>query len=211
MKGGDLGYSAKDLRGFRMRRSFGGYGGYGGRRSSMMGGTYGASRFKSSQNYMLGYNHEGDGYGGGRGGGGRLFVYQSDLNLRRGAGVASVFSNIYSSVVPHLKSALSVGTKAANSTAGQALADKVKQRAMRAGLNVVSDALSGKNVVQSTQNELQKAQRSVKKNAARNVSTAFSDHAARAESKKRQGGSLAKSGKSLFTKRVKKDLFDDFV
>ena len=122
------------------------------------------SRFKSKQHYLRGY--------GGASGHAPLYIYQSELYHRRGAGIGSIFSNIYSSVIPFLKGAFKVGSKVAKSSAGRTIAKNVKKKAMRAGLNVVGDALQGKNVVQSTKREVKKAQSALKKDIVKRASAA---------------------------------------
>lgn len=92
-----------------------------------------------------------------------IFILQSELMQQdRGAGIASIFSNIYSSVVPIIKSALRIGKKAAQTRAGKKILSKTKKHAMQAGLNVVGDALQGKNIVESTKNELNRVKKSAK-------------------------------------------------
>jgi hypothetical protein len=81
----------------------------------------------------------------------------------RGRGIASIFGRIFSSVVPLVKGAFNIGSRAVKSDAGQALVKEVKKSATRAGLNVVSDALQGKNVLDSTKRELARATQSVGK------------------------------------------------
>ena len=126
------------------------------------------TRFTSQVRHMHGYRlqpinqHAND----------RLFIYSSQIQSQRGAGIGSIFSNIYSSVMPFIKSAFKVGAKAVKSKAGRALAKKAKKRAMKAGLNVVSDALQGKNVVQSTKRELNKAKKEVKRGISKSVNAA---------------------------------------
>jgi len=86
--------------------------------------------------------------------------------LIRGKGVGSVFTRIFSSVVPFIKGALKVGKKVGQSSVGRSLAREVKRSATEAGLNVVADALQGKNVVQSSKENLVKARNRVGKRLA---------------------------------------------
>ena len=82
-----------------------------------------------------------------------------------GSGLTGVLSRLYSSVMPRIR-----GTLAATARSGPApVAEGVKSAAMRAGLNVVSDALRGKNVVKSAEQELKKAQESVLQGIGRRI------------------------------------------
>lgn len=72
----------------------------------------------------------------------------------RGRGIASIFGRIFSSVVPLVKGALNIGKRVAKSDVGRSLAKEVKKSATQAGINVVSDALKGKNIIQSSKRAL---------------------------------------------------------
>lgn len=128
-----------------------------------------SGRFKSHSYYM-----RGSGWGSGASGlNNDLFIYQTQLyQQQRGGGIASIFSNLYSSVVPMIKGALKIGSKAASSRIGKTIIKKAKKRAMRAGLNVVSDALEGQNVLKSTKRELKRAGRDVLKQSGRTIANA---------------------------------------
>ena len=95
-----------------------------------------------------------------RGSGGELYpyVYSGDLSQLRGGGIGSIFSSIYSNVIPIVKKALGFGAKALRSNLSRGIIKDVKKTAMKAGLNVVNDTLQGKNVVKSTKKEIKKAQ-----------------------------------------------------
>lgn len=79
------------------------------------------------------------------------------LYVSRGAGIGSIFSSIYSSVVPLIRSVLKVGGKAARSQLGRAVLKDAKKTAMKAGINVVGDALQGKNVIRSSKSAIKNA------------------------------------------------------
>lgn len=87
--------------------------------------------------------------------------YPRDLTMQRGNGIGSIFSSLYNTVVPLVKSALGVGSRVAKSQIGKQVAKSVKKRAMKAGLNVVNDALQGENVLKATKREIKKAGGSV--------------------------------------------------
>jgi hypothetical protein len=111
-------------------------------------------------------------------------LYESDLYLmkgrggmyvrdpegrRRGAGVGSLFSSIFSSVVPFVKKALNLGKVAAKSSAAKQFTNELKRTATQAGLNVVADALQGKNVLQSSKREAVRAAQKMGQTASRQL------------------------------------------
>jgi hypothetical protein len=93
----------------------------------------------------------------GRGG---LYAADPDAYIR-GRGIASIFGRIFSSVVPFVKGALNIGSKVAKSEVGRSLGRELKRSATQAGLNVVSDALKGKNVIESSKKALAQASTNV--------------------------------------------------
>ena len=150
-----------------------------------------------------------------------LFIYQSQMQSMRGAGIGSIFSNIYSSVMPFIKSAFRIGSKAAKSKVGRSLAKKAKKKAMKAGLNVVSDALQGKNVINSTKRELNKAKQEVKKGISKRVNAAADaalhaalspDRSIKPSKLNRKRPYIATPGnlirRDIARKKKKKDIFD---
>lgn len=129
------------------------------------------------------------------GGGGR------GLPPERGAGIGSFFSALYSRVVPVVKSALRIGSKALKSPAAHAIKKEAKKTAMKAGLEIVGDALQGKNVVQSTKQNLKKAKnRMVKKvtKMAKNM-TSSEPSVGNLKLKKWSGGPKKRGGKIAAT------------
>lgn len=89
---------------------------------------------------------------------GRGGAYLADPDAYiRGRGIASLFGRIFSSVVPLVKGALNIGKKVAKSQVGRSLAKEVKRSATQAGINVVSDALKGKNILESSKKALAQA------------------------------------------------------
>ena len=80
---------------------------------------------------------------------------------RRGAGIGSIFSSLFSRLVPIVKTALGVGRRALASQAGQQIAKAAKRSAMQAGLSVVGDALRGDNVAESAKREIAKARKTM--------------------------------------------------
>ena len=86
-----------------------------------------------------------------------MLSYNNDLIHQRGRGIGSIFSSIYRTVMPLVKRAIGTGSKLLKSKAGQAVTKSVKKRAMKAGLNVVQDALHGENVIDSAKREIKSA------------------------------------------------------
>jgi hypothetical protein len=72
----------------------------------------------------------------------------------RGTGIASIFGRIFSTVVPFVRGALRLGSRAAKSKVGRSLAKEMKRSATQAGVSVVSDALKGKNIIDSSKKAL---------------------------------------------------------
>lgn len=86
-----------------------------------------------------------------------LYQYNADLSRQRGTGIGSIFSSLYNSVAPLVKTVLGLGARAARTGVGQQVAKSVKKNAMKAGLNVVQDALKGENVLRSTKRNIKQA------------------------------------------------------
>lgn len=97
----------------------------------------------------------------GRGRNDLLLAHRHEFERMRGAGVGSVFSSLFSSVIPIVKSAYRVGENAIKTPLGQKIAKTVKKQAVKAGINVVRDALRGENIFKSTKREVKSAKNSV--------------------------------------------------
>jgi hypothetical protein len=89
-------------------------------------------------------------------------IFPYDRYYNRGQGVGSLLSSLYSTMVPLVKSALRIGSKALNSPVGRAVKEAAKRTALEAGMNVVNAGLEGKNVLASAKQELSKARTSFK-------------------------------------------------
>jgi len=89
-----------------------------------------------------------------------------DLQEVRGAGIGSIFSSLYSSLVPIVKSALRLGKRAASSSVGRQLTKELKRSVSKAGLNVVADSLAGENILESSKREMKKATKELGRKAA---------------------------------------------
>ena len=168
-------------------------------------------------------------YGCNRYGGGNYYEdpYQA------GAGIGSVFSKLFSNVVPIVKSIFNVGKQAAATPLGQAVIRDAKKTAMQAGLNVVNDAMEGKNILQSTRDQVKGATRTMTEQLKRRAEMAMSNphisdniyksrsprrrsgppratatSAANLNRRRRRGGGGSKRKKKDGRKRRKIDMFD---
>jgi hypothetical protein len=108
-----------------------------------------AMRVFTSDRYLM------RGHGGG-------IIFDHDAHVR-GKGIASVFSQIYSSVLPYIKKALEPIKRIIKTPAAKKIKNEIKKSASKASLNVVSDALEGKNVIKASKRELVKAKDDLKK------------------------------------------------
>jgi len=84
-------------------------------------------------------------------------VHQSDVLLMRGSGIGSIFTNIFRGLIPFAKQIFSVGKKVAKSNTGQSLIKSAKNHAIKAGLDIATDALQGKNIKQAAKKSLKRA------------------------------------------------------
>lgn len=96
-----------------------------------------------------------------RGAGGQ-YLFDEDAFVR-GRGIGSIFKNIFTSVVPFVKGALGLGRKVAQSSVGREIGRELKKTATKAGLEVVGDALQGKNIAASANKALVRARNRVGK------------------------------------------------
>lgn len=97
-------------------------------------------------------------YGGGAGLGSIMPAYGAGAHYElRGAGIGSIFSNIFRGVVPIVKKVLGLGARAIKTPIGKSIVKEAKKTALEAGLNVMGDALQGKNVVKSAKQQAKKA------------------------------------------------------
>jgi len=123
----------------------------------------------------------------GRGGG----YYIDDSAYHRGGGIGSIFHSIFSTLVPFVKSAFRTGTKtvgkALRSDTGRALKRELKRHATSAALQVTSDALQGKNVLESSKKNVMR----VSKEMGKHVEDISRKHLSRPSRPKRKKISLA--------------------
>jgi len=129
-----------------------------------------------------------------------------DLAELRGAGIGSIFSSLFGSVVPFVKSALSVGKRAVKSSLGKKLTKELTRTVSQAGLNVVGDALSGENVLESSKRELAKATKKLGQKTAKVVSEHLNKPDASAKRTPAKG-TRAKMKKRQRKRSPRQDLF----
>ena len=125
--------------------------------------------------------------------------------MRRGAGIGSLFSSIFSSVVPFVKGALNLGAQAAKSSVAKKLKKDLKRTATQAGLNVVADALQGKNVLQSSKEQVAKAAKILGQRASKTVrNAAATKKPKKAKRPFGRGGGKSKKKKAKRTARTRR-------
>ena len=123
----------------------------------------------------------------------------NSLPVQRGTGIGQIFSSMYNSIVPLVKSAMGLGKRVIKSEIGQKAVKSIKKRAMDAGLNVVNDALQGENILESTKSELKKAGGKVIEDVMKPTKrpTAAKKKMPRAKRRRKQGG--RGFGKDIFS------------
>jgi len=117
--------------------------------------------------------------------------------LRRGTGLGSVFASIFSNVVPFVKSALRLGSRAAKSSVGRQLTKHLKKSATEAGVAVVNDALRGRNVLQSSKEQVAKVANRMTKKVAKLQKAKLKQMAKSAKTSKKKKLKKARRGKKL--------------
>lgn len=120
-------------------------------------------------------------------GSGYSYPRDHSLYIARGAGVGSIFSSLYSSLIPIVKSIVKVGSKAVKSDLGKSILKDVKKTATQAGLTATGEVLQGENVLKAS------------KRALKNVGTTLAKQA-----KTRGERALAAAIAPIHTPKVKK-------
>ncbi len=98
-------------------------------------------------------------------GSGYTYPHSHSLYISRGAGVGSIFTSLYSSLIPIVKGIVKIGTKAARSDLGKAVLKDVKRTATQAGLEATGQILQGENVLKASKTALKDAGASIAKQA----------------------------------------------
>ncbi|NER45861.1 MAG: hypothetical protein F6J92_04070 [Symploca sp. SIO1A3] len=128
--------------------------------------------------------------------------------LVRGRGVGSLFTALYHSVRPYVAKALRWGSKAVGqamrSEVGQSIGRELKRNATQAGMNVVADALQGKNVLESTKRELGSASERLGKHIGSLASKGRGGKKKKGRVPPKKKGSLAKGAKGRGGAKKKK-------
>lgn len=117
-------------------------------------------------------------------------IHRSDLYRMRGAGIGSIFTNIFRGLIPIAKGLFSVGRRAAASSTGQKVLQAAKRSAVQAGLDVAHDALSGQNVAQSL------------KKRGRQAGLKMVDELQKGGGRKKKGGAKTKKRKAAVKKKA---------
>jgi len=79
---------------------------------------------------------------------------ERNVGEMKGGGVGAVFSSIFRTLVPVFKGIFRVGSAVAKSPVGQAIKNEAIKSGLNAGINVVGDALRGRNVLQAAKNRV---------------------------------------------------------
>ena len=125
-------------------------------------------------------------------------VHQSRDLYMRGAGIGNIFTNIFRGVLPLVKSLFGVGAKAIKSSAGQTIIREAKRSALKAGLNVAADALSGQNIPKSLKHNVKHAGRKVVKSLSRPPPTKKSTKSKASGKKRRKKTTISRRAPDLF-------------
>ena len=120
-----------------------------------------------------------------------MIRHESDYYLMRGAGIGSIFSNIFRGLVPILGKLITVGKQSAKSEIGKSVIKAAKRSALDAGLNIAHDTLKGKKL------------KDVGKENAKRIGTNFVKNLEH-ELKKGKGIKRKKAGGSLKSRKRKK-------
>lgn len=85
--------------------------------------------------------------------------FRGGERLQRGRGIGGLLRLVKSVFSPFIKSAGKTIVKAATSDTGKNILNSVKDQALETGLHLASDALRGKDMKESVQNEVQNVKR----------------------------------------------------
>ena len=101
----------------------------------------------------------------------------ANFRQMKGGGIGAVFASIFKTLVPVFKGLFRAGSAAIKTPMGQAIKQETIKSGLNAGINVVGDALRGKNVLASSKNRIKEQaaqlpsniERAVKKNQPKTV------------------------------------------
>lgn len=97
----------------------------------------------------------------------------------RGAGIGSIFSNVFRGVIPLVSRLFKTVSK---TPVGKSLLKKAKKTGLKAGINVVSDTLRGENVLKSAKKHSKSAAKELKQGAVKTAVKALQGQAASSSS-----------------------------
>jgi Na+-translocating ferredoxin:NAD+ oxidoreductase RnfC subunit len=90
----------------------------------------------------------------------------------RGAGIGSVFTNVFRGVVPLFRSLIRTGAKVSRGKVARKALSAAKKSGVKAGIRIIGDALKGENVVQSAKKRSKQAAQEMSSAIAKSISTA---------------------------------------
>ena len=89
-------------------------------------------------------------------------LYHSGIRVQRGQGIGSILGGLFRSILPKVaKSGLRAAGKIARSDIAKDVGRQLRDTAQRSAVNMAVDALEGKNVKESLQNQLESAKQDI--------------------------------------------------
>lgn len=126
------------------------------------------------------------------------YLTRTGYGSMTGAGIGTVFSTVFKTLLPVFKGLLKVGSTVAKSPAGQAIKNEIIKSGLKTGIGVVGDALRGANIKKSAKSHVVEQ---VKQFPA-NVSRAVLKVATNKSQKRPMTDKPPKSNNSKFRKKV---------
>ena len=89
-------------------------------------------------------------------------LYHSGIRVQRGQGIGSILGGLFRSILPKVaKSGLRAAGKIARSDIAKDVGRQLRDTATRSAVNMAVDALEGRNVKESLQNQLESAKQDI--------------------------------------------------
>ena len=82
------------------------------------------------------------------------YLTRTGYGSMSGAGIGTVFSTVFKTLLPVFKGLLKVGSTVAKSPAGQAIKNEIIKSGLKTGIGVVGDALRGANIKKSAKSHV---------------------------------------------------------
>ncbi len=82
------------------------------------------------------------------------YLTRTGYGSMTGAGIGTVFSTVFKTLLPVFKGLLKVGSTVAKSPAGQAIKNEIIKSGLKTGIGVVGDALRGANIKKSAKSHV---------------------------------------------------------